>query len=178
MSNKVFVTGGAGYIGSHTCLELLKQKYKVMVFDNLSNGSITALERVQSITNKTLEFVAGDIREQSMLSDTMSKFQPDTVIHLAGLKQVNESLSYPLDYYDVNVGGSLNILRAMSKCECNEIVFSSSAAVYSVSKSGPYTENDPVKPLSPYGRTKLICENALGDWVLSNKSIEHCVAIF
>ena len=98
MSNKkVFVTGGAGYIGSHTCLELLKQKYKVMVFDNLSNGSITALERVQSITNKTLEFVAGDIREQSMLSDTMSKFQPDTVIHLAGLKQVNESLSKVLN---------------------------------------------------------------------------------
>ena len=127
---RVLVTGGAGYIGSHTCLELLNAGHEVFVIDNLSNGHTVALERVRGITNRDLQFMNADIRDLSALGKIFNTFNPEAVIHFAGLKAVGESVANPLRYYDVNVGGSISLLTAMSKVECNTIVFSSSATVY------------------------------------------------
>ena len=127
---RVLVTGGAGYIGSHTCLELLNAGHEVYVVDNLCNGHEAALERVRDITNCELQFIYADIRDLNALNKIFKTFKPEAVIHFAGLKAVGESVSDPLIYYDVNVGGSVSLLTAMSKAECNNIVFSSSATVY------------------------------------------------
>lgn len=164
MKKKIFVTGGAGYIGSHACIELLRTNHEVMVFDDLSNSSEDALRRVELITNRKLSFIMGDIRNGNQLSNAISSFKPDSVMHFAGLKAVAESVSQPLRYYDVNVHGSINLLKAMDKAECKEIIFSSSATVYGEINIPPYTEMMPVAPVSPYGRTKLIFENTLKDW--------------
>ena len=164
MKKKIFVTGGAGYIGSHTCVELLNANYEVMVFDDLSNSCEDALRRVELITNRKLSFVKGDITIRSQLSDAISSFKPDSVMHFAGLKAVVESITEPLRYYDVNVHGSINLLQAMDEIDCKEIIFSSSATVYGEINSPPYDETMPVAPVSPYGRTKLIFENILKDW--------------
>lgn len=164
MSKKVFVTGGAGYIGSHVCVELLKANHEVMVFDDLSNGFENALRRVELITNRKISFALGDIRDESQLSDAISDFKPDSVMHFAGLKAVTQSVLSPLTYYDVNVRGSINLLKVMDEVDCTEIIFSSSATVYGEINTPPYTELMPVAPVSPYGRTKLIFENILKDW--------------
>ena len=164
MKKKIFVTGGAGYIGSHACVELLRANHEVMVFDDLSNSCEDALRRVELITNRKLSFVMGDIKNGNQLIDAISTFKPDSVIHFAGLKAVAESFSQPLRYYDVNVYGSINLLKAMDKVDCKEIIFSSSATVYGEINIPPYTEVMPVAPVSPYGRTKLIFENILQDW--------------
>jgi UDP-glucose 4-epimerase len=171
MTSKIFITGGAGYIGSHTCVELLSQNYEVMVFDNLSNGSKEAIKRVELLTNKNLKFCFGDIRDEKHLKNMFNKYQPDKVIHFAGLKAVGESVSDPLAYYDVNVRGSINILNAMSEIGCRNIIFSSSASVYDNQLSTPYCETDRINPISPYGRTKLAFEMVLKDW--ANSNIEH-----
>jgi len=126
---RVLVTGGAGYIGSHTCVELLKAGHEVFVIDNLSNGQEASLERVRLITNCELQFMNADIRDANALDEIFNTFKPDSVIHFAGLKAVGESVANPLMYYDVNVGGSISLLSAMSKAECDNIVFSSSATV-------------------------------------------------
>ena len=167
MSKRIFVTGGAGYIGSHTCLELLRQNYEVLVFDNLSNGSEEAIVRVELLTNRKLNLVIGDTRNKNALNEAMSAFKPDSVIHFAGLKAVGQSVVNPLSYYDVNVHGSINLLQTMANLGCHEIVFSSSATVYGETNEPPYNELMPVAPVSPYGRTKLIFENILQDWVAS-----------
>jgi UDP-glucose 4-epimerase len=164
MKKKIFVTGGAGYIGSHACVELLRANHEVMVFDDLSNSCEDALRRVELITNRKLSFVMGDIKNGGQLSDAIYRFKPDSVVHFAGLKAVAESVSQPLRYYDVNVHGSINLLEAMDKVDCKEIIFSSSATVYGEINIPPYTEMMPVAPVSPYGRTKLIFENILKDW--------------
>ena len=164
MKKKIFVTGGAGYIGSHTCVELLKANYDVMVFDDLSNSCEDALKRVELITNRKLNFIFGDIKNESQLSNAISDFKPDSVMHFAGLKSVAQSVSHPLKYYDVNVHGSINLLKAMDKVDCTEIIFSSSATVYGATNTPPYIETMPTAPVSPYGRTKLIFENILKDW--------------
>ena len=164
MKKKIFVTGGAGYIGSHACVELLRANHEVMVFDDLSNSCEDALRRVELITNRKLNFILGDIRNSSQLSNAISSFKPDSVMHFAGVKAVAESVTQPLRYYDVNVHGSINLLQAMDKVECTEIIFSSSATVYGEVNIPPYTEIMPVAPVSPYGRTKLIFENILKDW--------------
>ena len=161
---KVLVTGGAGYIGSHTCVELLKAGHEVFVIDNLSNGHETSLERVRHITNCELQFTNADIRDANTLDKIFNTFKPDSVIHFAGLKAVGESVADPIKYYDVNVGGSVSLLRAMSKAECNNIVFSSSATVYGDPQYLPYDEEHPTYPVSPYGRSKLIIENIIRDW--------------
>ena len=161
---KVLVTGGAGYIGSHTCVELLNAGHEVFVIDNLSNGHEAALERVKIITNCELEFVNADIRDSSALDNIFNFFKPEAVIHFAGLKAVGESVADPLAYYDVNVGGSISLLAAMSKAECNNIVFSSSATVYGKPVYLPYDEEHPTNPVNPYGRTKLMIENIIEDW--------------
>ncbi|MDC1349288.1 UDP-glucose 4-epimerase GalE [Amylibacter sp.] len=165
---RVFVTGGAGYIGSHTCVELLNSGHEVFVIDNLCNGHEAALDRVQSITNCELQFMNADIRDSNSLDKIFNSFKPDTVIHFAGLKAVGESVANPIKYYDVNVGGSISLLTAMSKAECNNIVFSSSATVYGKPQYLPYDEKHPTSPVNPYGRTKLIIENIINDWTNTN----------
>ena len=161
---KVLVTGGAGYIGSHTCVELLKAGHEVFVIDNLSNGHEAALDRIRLITNCELQFMNADIRDSNALDKIFNTFKPDTVIHFAGLKAVGESVADPVKYYDVNVGGSISLLAAMSKAECNSIVFSSSATVYGKPQYLPYDEEHPTNPVNPYGRTKLMIENIIHDW--------------
>jgi UDP-glucose 4-epimerase len=168
MSKRIFITGGAGYIGSHACVELLRANHEVMVFDNLSNSSEEAIRRVELLTNRKLGLVIGDIRNIDVLNDAMCTFKPDSVIHFAGLKSVEQSVLNPLLYYDVNVHGSINLLNVMANTGCHEVVFSSSATVYGEANKPPYTEMMPVSPVSPYGRTKLIFENILQDWVNAN----------
>jgi UDP-glucose 4-epimerase len=161
---KILVTGGAGYIGSHTCVELLETGHEVFVVDNLCNGHETALERVRGITNCELQFMNADIRDLNVLDSIFNDFKPEAVIHFAGLKAVGESVADPLRYYDVNVGGSISLLTAMTKAECSNIVFSSSATVYGKPEYLPYDEKHPTNPVNPYGRTKLIIENIIHDW--------------
>jgi UDP-glucose 4-epimerase len=161
---RVLVTGGAGYIGSHTCVELLEAGHEVFVVDNLCNGHEAALERVRGITNRELQFTNADIRDANALDNIFNTFKPEAVIHFAGLKAVGESVANPLKYYEVNVGGSVSLLSAMSKAECNDIVFSSSATVYGKPKYLPYDEKHPTNPVNPYGRTKLMIENIIHDW--------------
>jgi len=161
---KVLVTGGAGYIGSHTCVELLQAGHEVFVIDNLCNGHEGALERVRLITNCELQFMNADILDSNALDEIFNTFKPDSVIHFAGLKAVGESVADPIKYYDINVGGSVSLLSAMSKAECNNIVFSSSATVYGKPKYLPYDEEHPTHPVNPYGRTKLMIENIISDW--------------
>jgi UDP-glucose 4-epimerase len=161
---RVLVTGGAGYIGSHTCVELLEVGHEVFVVDNLCNGHEAALERVRGITNRDLQFMNADIRDTVALDKIFNTFKPVSVIHFAGLKAVGESVANPLKYYDVNVGGSISLLTAMSKAGCNSIVFSSSATVYGEPQYLPYNEKHPTNPVNPYGRTKLIIENIIHDW--------------
>jgi UDP-glucose 4-epimerase len=162
---RVLVTGGAGYIGSHTCVELLEAGHEVFVVDNLCNGHEAALERVRGITNCELQFMNADIRDTRALNEIFNIFKPEAVIHFAGLKAVGESAANPLMYYDVNVGGSVSLLTAMSKAGCNNIVFSSSATVYGKPQYLPYDEEHPTNPVNPYGRTKLIIENIIHDWI-------------
>ena len=166
---RILVTGGAGYIGSHTCVELLKAGHEVCVIDNLCNGHEVALERVRGITNCELQFLNADIRDTNALNKIFGTFIPEAVIHFAGLKAVSESVADPVRYYDVNVGGSISLLEAMTKAECNNIVFSSSATVYGVPKYLPYDELHPTNPVNPYGRTKLIIEELIHDWVSIDK---------
>ena len=161
---KVLVTGGADYIGSHTCVQLLETGHEVFVVDNLCNRHETALERVRGITNYELQFLNADIRDLNALDKIFNDFKPEAVIHFAGLKAVGESVADPLRYYDVNVGGSISLLTAMTKAECSNIVFSSSATVYGDPKYLPYDEEHPTNPVNPYGRTKLIIENIINDW--------------
>ena len=161
---RVLVTGGAGYIGSHTCVELLEAGHEVFVVDNLCNGHEVALDRVRGITNRDLQSMNADIRDKVALAKIFNIFKPEAVIHFAGLKAVGESVVDPIKYYDVNVCGSISLLAAMSKAECNNIVFSSSATVYGKPEYLPYDENHPTNPVNPYGRSKLIIENIIRDW--------------
>jgi len=162
---KVIVTGGAGYIGSHTCVELLEAGHEVLVIDNLSNGHKAVFDRIQNITNCEIGFINADIRNTNVLEEVFNSFKPDSVIHFAGLKAVEESVAKPLDYYEVNVGGTISLLGVMSRVECNNIIFSSSATVYGDPQYLPYDEMHPTNPINPYGRTKLIVENIINDWV-------------
>jgi UDP-glucose 4-epimerase len=161
---RVLITGGAGYIGSHTCLELLRKGHDVHVVDNLSNGSVEALERVKRLSNRKLEFNECDVRDAHTLNGVLLQFRPDAVIHFAGLKSVGESVTQPARYYDNNVGGTAVLLGAMELANCDNIVFSSSATVYGEPQYLPCDEKHPLAPINPYGRTKLMGENLLRDW--------------
>ena len=155
---RVLVTGGAGYIGSHTCVELLEAGHEVFVIDNLCNGHEIALDRVRGITNRDLQFMNADIRDIVALDKIFNAFKPEAVIHFAGLKAIGESIADPLTYYDVNVGGSILLFSAMSKVECKNIVFSSSATVYGDPQYLPYDEEHPTNPVNPFGCSKLMIE--------------------
>jgi len=159
----ILVTGGAGYIGSHTCVELLNAGHEVTVYDNFSNSQPEALARVQRITGRKLTLIEGDIRDSAALSAALQQCQPQAVIHFAGLKAVGESVEQPLSYYDNNVLGTLKLLQAMAQCGVKSLVFSSSATVYGDPQRLPLTEDHPLSATNPYGRTKLVIEDMLRD---------------
>jgi len=160
----VLVTGGAGYIGSHTLVCLLNLGYEVVVYDNLVNSSIKALRRVEEITGKHLEFVEGDVTDSRALDDLFAKYSIDAVIHFAALKAVGESSQLPLQYYETNVYGSLCLLKAMEKAEVNYFIYSSSATVYGEMNPSPYVETMELgSPSSPYGASKVMVERVLAD---------------
>lgn len=159
---KILVTGGAGYIGSHTCLELLNAGHEVVVFDNLSNSSEESMRRVQTLANKSLVFVQGDIRNQPELDQVFQDHTIDAVIHFAGLKAVGESQQIPLAYFDNNIAGSIQLVKAMERAGVFRLVFSSSATVYDEANLSPLNEDMPTgMPNNNYGYTKLIVEQML-----------------
>lgn len=167
---KILVTGGAGYIGSHTCVELVEAGYTPIVFDNLSNSSTVALDRVKTITGKTIDFVEGDIRDPKALKKVMTDHDIEAVIHFAGLKAVGESVAKPLMYYDNNVAGSVTLLETMEACGVKKVIFSSSATVYGDPASVPILEDFPISATNPYGQSKLMVENIMRDLYKSDNS--------
>jgi UDP-glucose 4-epimerase len=161
--NKILVTGGAGYIGSHTCVELLDAGYQVVIYDNLSNSNPEVINRIEAITKKRPVLVIGDIRDQASLIKCMHEHQCDAVMHFAGLKAVGESVEQPLKYFDNNFVGSLRLLEAMRASNIKTIVFSSSATVYGNPVYLPLDEQHQLAPTNPYGQTKLYIEEMLQD---------------
>ncbi|MCI9032399.1 MAG: UDP-glucose 4-epimerase GalE [Clostridia bacterium] len=166
----VLVTGGAGYIGSHTCVELLNSGYNVVVFDNLSNSSRESLARVEKITGKKVEFYEADMRDRAAMEKIFAENKIDAVIHFAGLKAVGESVQKPLLYYDNNIAGTLVLLETMGKAGCKKIVFSSSATVYGDPERLPIDEDCRLSATNPYGSTKLMLENIMRDLYVADNS--------
>lgn len=165
---KVLVTGGAGYIGSHTCVELLDAGYEIAVVDNLSNSCEEALKRVEKITGKTFKFYKEDLCDLEAVERIFNDDKFDAVIHFAGLKAVGESVAIPLSYYENNIGSTLNLCKVMAKHGCKKLVFSSSATVYGNPHTVPITEDFPLHCTNPYGRTKLMIEEILRDLYVSD----------
>jgi UDP-glucose 4-epimerase len=159
----VLVTGGAGYIGSHTTVELLNAGHEVVCIDSLANSKYEAVRRVEGITGKKVKFYEGDIRDSAILDKIFTENKIDAVINFAGLKAVGESCQIPLEYYDNNIGGLLTLMFAMRKYGCKNLVFSSSATVYGKPKSVPIKEDFPLSTSNPYGSTKLFIEYILKD---------------
>lgn len=171
----VLVTGGAGYIGSHTVLQLLEADYDVIVYDNLSNSSQESLYRVEKLTGKRLTFIKGDILDKSALKQVFENFKIDSVIHFAGLKAVGESVEKPLFYYSNNITGTLNLCDVMNEYSVKNIVFSSSATVYGDPEVVPIKEDSKLQATNPYGRTKLMLEEILRDLYVSNNSMNIAI---
>jgi UDP-glucose 4-epimerase len=165
---KILVTGGAGYIGSHTCVELLEAGHEVVVVDNLSNSKEESLKRVQKITGRTLEFHKTDLLDSDSLDSIFKSHSIDVVIHFAGLKAVGESVSIPLKYYHNNITGTLTLCEVMEQNNVRNMVFSSSATVYGDPHKVPITEDFPLSATNPYGRSKLMIEDILKDLHTSN----------
>jgi UDP-glucose 4-epimerase len=166
----ILVTGGAGYIGSHTCVELLSAGHTVVVFDNFSNSHPEALRRVEQIAGRKLVVVKGDVRDQAAIEAVFRLHACEAVIHFAGLKAVAESVEKPLTYYDNNVVGTHCLLMAMQNCGIHTLVFSSSATVYGEPQRLPLTEDHPLSATNPYGRNKLFTEEMLRDVFRANPS--------
>jgi len=165
----VLVTGGAGYIGSHTLVCLLDLGYDVVVYDNLVNASVEALHRVEKITGQKINFIEGDVTDSRALDDLFVTYSIDVVIHFAALKAVGESAQFPLKYYETNVRGSLCVLKAMEKAGVNQFVYSSSATVYGEANPSPYVETMNLgSPSSPYGASKVMVERILADTARAN----------
>lgn len=160
---KILVTGGAGYIGSHTCVVLIEAGHEVIVFDNFSNSSRESINRVENIVKQNISCIEGDIRSKVDLQKVFDNHKIDAVIHFAGLKAVGESIEKPLYYYDNNVQGTLVLCDVMQNNGCKSIVFSSSATVYGNPHTTPITEKFPLAPTNPYGRSKLMIEEILHD---------------
>lgn len=167
---KILITGGAGYIGSHTVVELLNRNYEVIVIDNLSNSSSESLKRIEKITGKEVVFYEGDLRDADLLDRIFVEHEINKVIHFAGLKAVGESVQKPLDYYDNNVYGSLVLLKAMQKANVKEIIFSSSATVYGNPERLPLDEESRLAATNPYGATKLMIESILKDLYIADST--------
>ena len=165
----ILVTGGAGYIGSHTCIELLAVGYTPIVLDNLCNSSTVSLDRVEEITGQKITFIEGDIRDPKILDDIFVKYDIYGVIHFAGLKAVGESVAKPFMYYDNNIAGSICLFDSMNRNNVKRIIFSSSATVYGDPATVPIEENFPVSATNPYGRSKLHLEEILRDIYISDE---------
>lgn len=161
MTSTILVTGGAGYIGSHTTVALLQAGYRVLILDNLCNSNRLVLARIEQITGTMPEFIEGDIRDGAMLDSLFTRHRFSAVMHFAGLKAVGESVQLPLEYYDNNVNGSVQLLSAMKKTDTRIFVFSSSATVYGNPQKLPLTEDHPRSATNPYGHTKLVVEDVL-----------------
>jgi len=167
---RILVTGGAGYIGSHTCVELLEAGYEVIVVDNLQNSNEEALKRVKEITGKSLKFYKIDMVDKSALEKVFSENDIQAVIHFAGLKSVGESVSIPLKYYSNNIVSTLVLAEVMKSFKVDKLVFSSSATVYGDPRTVPITEDFPLSATNPYGKTKLFIEEILRDLYVSDPS--------
>jgi UDP-glucose 4-epimerase len=168
---KILVTGGAGFIGSHTCVELLNQNYEVIVIDNLSNSKETSLARVEEITGKKITFIKVDLLDKEGLRQVFKENQIQAVIHFAGLKAVGESVKKPLEYYKNNITGTITLLEVMREFNVKKIIFSSSATVYGSEDKMPLTENTPTgEPSSPYGKTKWMIEMIMKDVYASDNT--------
>jgi len=159
----VLLTGGMGYVGSHTAVVLLRAGHQVVLYDNLSNSSDQVLEKLSQITGQPISFVKGDVLDTELLKATLAAHEIDAVIHFAGLKAVGESLEKPVEYYANNVQGSISLLQAMQSVDIKTLVFSSSATVYGEPKYLPLDENHPTSATNPYGRSKLHIEEMLID---------------
>ena len=171
----ILVTGGAGYIGSHTCLELLNQGHKVVIIDNFTNSHPEAIKRVEKLTNKSIVLINGDVRNKDDLEKVFKLYKFDAVIHFAGLKAVGESVVNPIKYYENNLSGSLNLIDVMNKAGVKKLVFSSSATVYGDPDYLPIDENHHTSPANPYGRSKLFVEDILSD--VANADSDWQIAI-
>jgi UDP-glucose 4-epimerase len=164
----ILVTGGAGYIGSHTVVELLNAGHQVVIVDNLCNSSAKVLDRIEALAGKNFSFVQADVRDSAALDRIFAEHRIDGVIHFAGLKAVGESVAQPLSYFDNNIGSTLALLQAMDRANVRRIVFSSSATVYGDPEQVPITESSRLQVTNPYGRTKLMCEDILRDLLVSD----------
>ena len=164
----ILVTGGAGYIGSHTAVELLNAGHQVVIVDNLCNSSAKVLDRIEALAGKNFSFVQADVRDSAALDRIFAEHRIDGVIHFAGLKAVGESVAQPLRYFDNNVGSTLALLHAMERANVRRMVFSSSATVYGDPDQVPITESSRLQVTNPYGRTKLMCEDILRDMQVSD----------
>lgn len=160
---RILLTGGAGFIGSHTCVELLNQQHEVFIYDNLCNSNADVITRIERITGKKVTFIEGDIRNYDTMLDALTRYHIQAVIHFAGLKAVGESCQKPIDYFDNNVCGTVTLLRAMQRADIKRLIFSSSATVYGVPQYLPLDETHPLSSTNPYGRTKLHIEEILKD---------------
>ena len=179
MSKTILVTGGLGYIGSHTVVELLSKGYEVVVVDNLSNSKLSVIDRVEDISGKTFKFYEVDLLDEKNLSEVFDKHGFDSVIHFAGLKAVGESVANPLMYYHVNIQSSINLFKVMQEHNVYNIVFSSSATVYGMNNVVPFVENMPLSTTNPYGSTKLMLENILHDLQISDNNFNiTCLRYF
>ena len=163
MTSKILITGGAGYIGSHTAFELMNAGHHVVIVDNLCNSSIKVLERIQNLAGSNFTFIQEDVRNGAALDSIFKEHAIEGVVHFAGLKAVGESVAQPLRYFDNNVGSTLALLQAMDRAQVRRIVFSSSATVYGDPDHVPVQENSQLQVASPYARTKLMCEDILRD---------------
>lgn len=159
----ILVTGGAGFIGSHTCVELLEHGYEVIVVDDFSNSSPIALDAVRKLAGRALVAHKVDLRDRQALDRVFEQYPIRAVIHFAAKKAVNESMRIPFEYFDVNITGTTNLLRSMLEHEVGKLVFSSSCSIYGARYSEPISEDDPPGPINPYARSKLICEQIMAD---------------
>ncbi|HKU47265.1 MAG TPA: UDP-glucose 4-epimerase GalE, partial [Burkholderiales bacterium] len=170
---KVLVTGGLGYIGSHTCVALAEAGYEVLIVDNLAVGKASVLERLRELTDKPIAFQRVDIRDRNALDQTFKDQGISAVLHFAGLKAVGESVEKPLLYYDNNFGGTVALLEVMAAHGVKRIVFSSSATVYGEPERLPFTEDHPLRPVNPYGKTKLMVEHLLADQARADRTFRY-----
>lgn len=176
LEKKILITGGAGYIGSHTLIELSSAGYQFVVYDNLSNSSQKSIKKVEQLIGKSIDFEEGDIRDISRLREVFLKYDFDSVIHFAGLKAVGESVAFPIKYYDNNVIGTLRLLEIMSEFRCKKIVFSSSATVYGNPHTTPIMEDFPVgATTNPYGTSKYMIERILEDVYIGDNSFKVAI---
>jgi len=165
---RILITGGAGYIGSHIVVELLRAGYEVTIVDNFCTSKPSIIDNIKKITQKNFDLIKGDVRDENLLHKVFAKHPYYAVVHLAGYKAVGESVSAPLNYYDNNLISTISLLKAMKHHNCKRLVFSSSATVYGEPAKLPLTEKSPLNPVNPYGRTKLMIEEMLKDLYASD----------